>query len=406
MDPTSPIQRTAALAAQSTIAVEARSRLSDSVFHAAFECAPTAMSICRIDGFILEANQATARLLGCKTQDLNGSNLWHFGIPEFAEGRNQKLREIDKVEGRFRRCDGSEFQAQVTLSRLETDGPCLGTWKGRGNGDSPLLLALLEDVGERQQMTEALRQAEKMEVIGRLAAGIAHDFNNLLTGIFLYSDLLLAQLPSESPQRHFAEELQMASEQGSGLTRQLMAVLRKQGSGPGPIAVNDVIGAMERLLRHMIGEQIEVLFELDPALGSIVAEEAELRQIVLNLALNARDALDRGQKPGAKIRVCTRIPKAGVIQLIVEDNGCGMTANIRDHLFEPLFTTKKVGEGTGLGLATVKRVVGELGGKIEVVTAPDCGTRIEVCLPSAQRFGEKVQASVASNSTIVHSQVI
>ena len=234
-------------------------------------------------------------------------------------------------------------------------------------------------------MKEALRQAEKMEVIGRLAAGVAHDFNNLLTGIFLYSDLLLAELPLDGSHRRFVEELQLASEQGAGLTKQLMAVLRKQDSGPGPIAVNDVIASMERLLKHMIGEQIELLMALDPGLGSIVAEEAELRQIVFNLVLNARDALDRGGKPGAKIRVSTRIRNDEVIQLIVEDNGCGMTADIRAHLFEPLFTTKKAGEGTGVGLATVERVVGKLGGKVEVESTPGGGTRIEVVLPAVER---------------------
>lgn len=383
MDVTNPIQGAAALAAQPAVA-EHWAILPDSAFKAAFNSAPAAMSICRPDGSIVETNEAMIHLLGSGPVNLDGTSQWQFAVSgSDRDVRNDvQARQLTTIESRFRRSDGSEFPGRMSISRLELAFP--HEWQCSDRSSGTLLLILLEDVSEHRQMEEALRQAEKMEVIGRLAAGIAHDFNNLLTGIFLYSDLLPAELQPGTSERRFVEELQLASEQGSGLTKQLMAVLRKQGSGTGAIAVNDVIAEMERLLRHMIGEQIQLLIALDPAVGCIAAEEAELRQIVLNLVLNARDALDGGRIPAGKIRVSTRIPSAGVIQMSVEDNGCGMTSEIRAHLFEPLFTTKKAGEGTGLGLATVKRVVGELGGKVEVASAPGCGTRIEVTVPAVE----------------------
>ena len=405
MDAAHPIQATTALAAQPAVTAEPRAELPDSVFRAAFKGAPTAMSICHLDGRIVEANEAMAHLLGCESEELKGSKLRQFTVPDSAPNslQDSEFVEIRTAESRFRCRDGSEFRGRITTVPSEQGRSNPSRWRTHGNGDSELVLALLEDVSEHRQLEEALRQSEKMEVIGRLAAGIAHDFNNLLTGIFLYSDLLLAELPPDTSHRRFVEELQLASQQGSALTKQLMAVLRKQSSGPGLIAVNDVIAAMERLLRHMIGEQIELLTALDPAAGTIVADEGELRQVVLNLVLNARDALDRGRVPGGKIRVSTHVPSAEVIQLTIEDNGCGMTPDIHAHLFEPLFTTKKAGEGTGLGLATVKRIIDETGGRVEVATAPGCGSRIQVFLPSAQRSSE---LAVDAHQSIALPQVV
>jgi two-component system, cell cycle sensor histidine kinase and response regulator CckA len=270
----------------------------------------------------------------------------------------------------------------------------------------------LEDTSARRQMEERLRQAEKMELIGRLTSGVAHDFNNLLTGILLYSDLLLAELSPDSSLHRYVQEVRLACEQGAALTKQLLAVARKQGSEAQAIGINEVVARMENLLRHMIGEQIELVTALDPAAGTVVADATQLRQILLNLVLNARDALACGRVTGGKIRVGTRLSewphnvlddrRELAILLTVEDSGCGMSAEICAHLFEPFFTTKKAGEGTGLGLGTVQRIVGELGGAIEVASAPGSGTRIQIFLPKAQESGESGSPeSVPAKATVL-----
>ena len=301
-----------------------------------------------------------------------------------------------------------------------------------------------------------------MEVIGRLAGGIAHDFNNLLTGILLYCDLLSAGLepcrpesadPKDPPRdgnrnseksglengdfknlvsnfdrqglgsaehewtKHqlisrvlsqHVDEVRMAGEQGAALTQQLLAIARKQAAEPCPLRINEIIASTENLLRRLLGEQVELVVALDPALhhsaGLVLADAPQLRQVLLNLVLNARDAMPQG----GKIRLTTRLtefPSAELpgespesvsrnpaciaesgasrpaVSLMVTDDGCGMNAEIRARLFEPFFTTKNPGKGTGLGLATVQRIVSETGGRIRVESEEGHGTRIEVLLP-------------------------
>ena len=410
-------------------------RLPAACFRTIFETAAIGMSICQLDGRIVEANSALAGLLGYEREELTGIDPWRLDV-EFAghntgEGPIGRIplsepangrQENNTIEKLCQRRDGSEFWGRMTISLLRDEMA-----RGDPQNEPAFLVVLLEDASARRQMEERLRQAEKMEVIGRLAGGVAHDFNNLLTGILLYSDLLLAELPPGSPLYRYVQEVQLACEQGAALTKQLLAVARKQGSEARAIEINDVVARIENFLRRMIGEQIELIMALDPAAGTLVGDAAQLRQILLNLVLNARDALGRGKVLDGKIRVSTRIAewpqslldrkarlstqpaekkpappelRGGAhtndsrrhdpddrqrlaILLTVEDNGCGMSADTRAHLFEPLFTTKKAGEGTGLGLGTVQRVLGELGGAIEVTSAPGSGTRVEVFMPAA-----------------------
>lgn len=187
----------------------------------------------------------------------------------------------------------------------------------------------------------------------------------------------------------------MAAEQGAALTQQLLAMARKQAPEPQALHVNEIVLSTENLLRRLIGEQIELLIALDDPEGIVFADPGQLRQVLLNLVVNARDALgSRGNITGGKIRLSTCIRGISSngdacdsqerVALIVEDNGCGMNADTRAHLFEPFFTTKKPGEGTGVGLATVQNIVGEAGGHIEVVSEPGYGTRIAVIFPAAR----------------------
>jgi two-component system, cell cycle sensor histidine kinase and response regulator CckA len=403
-------------------------------FRAMFEGAAIGIGICQLDGRIEEANPALSRMLGYSQQELAGTHAREL-YPELCHELGRDIspdnfspderwlgelmrgeRGSFEIEKRYRRKDGSVFWGHLTVSLA------------RGARRQPaFLIAMLADATERKRVEEHLREAEKMEVIGRLAGGIAHDFNNLLTGILLYCDLLsaglekggsensgfqaggLAKRPSEnsgwerSELYQHVEEVRMAGEQGAALTHQLLAIARKQAAEPHPIRVNEVVASTENLLQRLIGEQIELITALDSGAGLVLADPVQLRQILMNLVLNARDAMPQG----GKIRLITRaaefpgeVPgevsssaKPGsarrAVSLAVQDDGCGMDAETRGRLFEPFFTTKKPGEGTGLGLATVERIVSESGGKIEVESEPGRGTSIEVFLPAIESANQE-----------------
>ena len=412
-------------------------------FLAMFEGAALGIGICRLDGRILEANPALCRMLGYTSQELASTHDREF-YPELdRELHRENNRDItsanfspdeqrmdelmrgerDSVDFDkcYRRQDGSELWGHLTLSVARD-----------GRRQPAFLIAMLADATERKRMEDLLREAEKMEVIGRLTAGIAHDFNNLLTGVLLYCDLLSAgfehagfgnaELERGELNQH-VEEVRMASEQGAALTHQLLAIGRKQAPELRPTPINEVVASTKNLLRRLLGEQIELILALDPVLDTtldagprlVLADPAQLRQILLNLVLNARDAMPHG----GKIELVTRRAKfpsqfpipvrsqfpnhefsnAGepcaprrAVTLLVKDNGCGMDAETRARLFEPFFTTKKPGEGTGLGLATVRRIVNELGGMIAVESEPGRGTSIEVFLPAIDLLPEEIQS--------------
>lgn len=351
-----------------------------------FEAAAVGIALCHLDGRVLEGNCALASLLGYKREELAGLDPWKFHDSDTATASRQLAELLSgqcdsfAVEKSCHRQDASQFWGRMTIS-LGRDA----------EGDPAFLIVLLEDTSERTRLEQRLRQAEKMEIIGRLTGSIAHDFNNLLTGFLLYCDLLLGKLAPDDPMRRHVEEIQQAGEQGSALTQQLLAFARKQAPQPRAIALNQIVSSTENLLRRLIGEHIELVITLDPALdteaGIVFADPGQFRQVLLNLALNARDALG----PGGTIRVETRatsfpagsqdIEPRRAAALVVEDNGCGMGVDIRAHLFEPFFTTKKPGEGTGMGLSTVHRIVNEAGGQIEVASKPAQGTRMEIFLP-------------------------
>src|SRR5579863_8207286 len=249
-----------------------------------------------------------------------------------------------------------------------------------------------EEPGDRQQAQteQQLREAHKMEAIGRLVGGVAHDFNNLLTGMVLCSELILAGLDENSRLRRFAEEIRKAGEQGAGLIQQLMAVAQQRAVEPCLLSVNDVISGIRILLSRLIGENIELVAELADDLGLVRMDPAQVQQIILNLVLNARDAMPDGGRITLNTRNCDG-PTSGRdphhqfcdswVAIAVSDIGCGMDAETRARLFEPFFTTKKPGQGNGLGLATVYRIVTHEGGTIEVESEKGKGTRVVVHLP-------------------------
>ncbi len=436
----------------------------DRRLRAMFEEAAIGIAICQLDGQILEANSALSRLLGYSSQELAGTHAGALALgtgnqrqslhgPSLGQRREQHdssphaaspddispdQRCIDElirgersrfeIEKRYLRKDGSGLWGHLTVSL------------GRDVRRPPaFLIALLEDATERRLIQEHLREAEKMEVIGRLAGGIAHDFNNLLTGILLYCDLLTAGLekngrdnsafdsfaiesgrPTTGQLSQHVDEVRMAGEQGAALTHQLLSIARKQSADPRPVRINEIVASTRNLLQRLIGEQIELILTLDKfpdntlhpsrvaiidsELGSdagiVLVDPAQLRQILLNLVLNARDAMPHGGKIRLRTRATGFPGESGVerhaVALAVADDGCGMDDATQARLFEPFFTTKNPGEGTGLGLATVQRIVSAAGGVIEVQSEPDRGTSIEVFFPAFESVADMTSSPESS----------
>ena len=244
-----------------------------------------------------------------------------------------------------------------------------------------------ERSGDSLQTEQQLRDAQKMEAIGRLVGGVAHDFNNLLTGMVLSSELILAGLNKKSRLRRFAEEIRSAGQQGGRLVQQLMAVARQRAIEPCLLCFNDVVSEVCGLLVRLVGENIELISDLEDDLGLVRMDPAQVQQIILNLVLNARDAMPDGGRITLTTRNCDTSEceqKKSWVEFAVTDTGCGMDSETRAHLFEPFFTTKKPGKGNGLGLATTHSIVTHEGGTIEVHSEPGRGTRVIVHLPRVE----------------------
>jgi two-component system cell cycle sensor histidine kinase/response regulator CckA len=258
-------------------------------------------------------------------------------------------------------------------------------------GGREAVLSVLQDITQRKLLEEQLRQAAKMEAVGMLAGGIAHDFNNLLTIINGYSHILLNSIPETDANHSAVEQIMKAGERAATLTRQLLAHSRRQVLQPKLVNLNQLLTGMEAMLRRLIGEDIEFRFAPHREIGQVNADPGQIEQVVMNLAVNARDAMPRGGILTIETRnVDLAAPYTGAriamkpgkyVALVVGDNGSGMDAETRAHLFEPFFTTKAQGQGTGLGLTTVSSIIKKSGGSLEVQSEPGQGTSVTVYLP-------------------------
>jgi PAS domain S-box-containing protein len=265
------------------------------------------------------------------------------------------------------------------------------------NGRPAALIGTVQDITDRKSLEEQLLQAQKMDAMGRLAGGVAHDFNNLLTAILGYADIVLRRLEADHPLRRKAEEIKKAGERAAALTRQLLVFSRKQVMQTRVVSLNDVVTELERMLRRIIGEDVQLATALASDLGRIRADPAQLEQILLNLAVNARDAMPSGgllvletanaELDAAYAREHVGVVPGSYVMLVVSDTGVGMSEETRRHIFEPFFTTKERGKGTGLGLATVYGIVQQSGGHVIVESEAGQGATFRIFLPRVKSAG-------------------
>ncbi len=354
-------------------------RDSDKRYRAIFNAAAIGILQCTTEGRVIESNPALQRMLGYTREELRGMHFRDFTHPDDLAGDLALFQEM--VEGQR---DYYQIELRYTGKHDISGWVLLTVSLVSGQDGRPAsVIGMVEDVTERKRTEQQLREAQKMEVIGRLVGGVAHDFNNLLTGIMLYCDLLRDGLAPGSRLRGHAEEIRMAGEHGAALVQQLLSVARPQPVDPRVLSVNEIVGAMRNLLRRLIGENIRLDTRLARDLCLVKMDPAQVQQIILNLTLNARDAMPEG----GRIRIETRNARANgsapAMEFIVADNGCGISPEVRSHLFEPFFTTKGPGQGNGLGLATVHSIVRHCGGSITVDSEEGHGTRVVVRLPHA-----------------------
>jgi len=344
-------------------------------------------------GRFLMVNPALAAMLGYETEDeLLRIDLATDLFADPAARERVLCAEPRQAEVEWKRRDGKTVTVLLTCQGIVGSDGAVAYVEG-----------IAEDVTDRLALEARLRQAMKMEAVGRLAGGVAHDFNNVLTAIIGQSELLLNGLQDDARRRH-VEAIRAAATRAAALTRQLLAFSRKQVLQPRVVDLNSLIRAVDKMLRHLIGEDVELESYLEPELGAVLADPGQIEQVLLNLAVNARDAMPAG----GRLTITTAdvaldaadLPDhpgpfpARYVLLAVSDNGVGMDDATRSHLFEPFFTTKEQGKGTGLGLATVYGVVRQSSGFIRVTSAPGEGATFRIYLP---RVGSRREEEAAAS---------
>ena len=342
-----------------------------------------------MEGRLLEVNDAYCRMSGYSVAELLSMRVPDLEAVEAADNTAAHIQRImerglDRFESRHRRKDGSVFDVEVCVQY-------------RPRGGEPLV-AFLRDISERKRAEEErehlqlqLIQAQKLESVGRLAGGVAHDFNNLLTVINGYAGFLSEELGAADPRQEYALEIGKAGDRAASLTRQLLAFSRKQAIAPRAINLNGVVADVERMLQRLIGEDIALVTSLAPHLGPVMADPDQIQQVMMNLAVNARDAMPDGGRleistaeielDAAAVALHPDAVPGHYALVSVTDNGNGMTEEVLGKIFEPFFTTKERGRGTGLGLAMVYGILRQCDGWIDVQSKVGSGSTFKIYLP-------------------------
>jgi two-component system, cell cycle sensor histidine kinase and response regulator CckA len=361
---------------------------SEGLLVALLESASQAIITIDRDGRIILANRRAAEMFDYPVNELLGARV-ELLLPESKRASHGRQRDEYFQHPRTRpmgigmdlsgrRRDGTEFPVEISLSTVQT-------------GEGVFAIAFISDITLRKSLEAQLMQAQKMEAVGRLAGGVAHDFNNMLTVIAGYNRMILDELSTLDPLRGYAEEILKAADRAGALTNQLLAFSRRQIVKTRVMSLNDAVGQTESMLRRLIGEDVQMVMRLAPDAGNIRCDPNHIEQAVVNLALNARDAMPGGgrlvietsnvQIDDTYVKTHMGVTPGDFVMVAVSDTGEGMDSVTRLSIFEPFFTTKKRGKGTGLGLATVYGTVKQCGGDIWVYSEPGQGTTFKLYFP-------------------------
>jgi PAS domain S-box-containing protein len=339
-------------------------------------------------GAIVEFNPAAERTFGRSRSDVLGEQMAELLIPpSLREAHHRGFAHFlatgdgpilgKRLELSALRADGSEFPVELAITKVTYDGPTLFT-------------GYLRDLSEQRQLEQQLRHAQRMETVGRLAGGVAHEFNNILQAITSYSELASAEVRPDQPELlRSIDQVKAAAALAAALTSKLLAFSHLQVVQPRVVDLSAMVEELAAMLRPLLGERIELILDLEPAGASVEADPGQLEQVVMNLVINARDAMPSGGQVTLTVSALDvagpngsrLVPPGRYVQLAVADTGTGMDEATISRAFDPFFTTKQVGEGTGLGLATVHGIVTQNGGDCQITSAPGEGTTLRIYLP-------------------------
>ncbi len=390
---------------------ESEMRQSEARFRSSFRNTLSGMLMTELTGGIIEVNGAFCRMLGYDEDELRGMNWRDVTHPEDMQDSERAVEDVvsgrepaGHITKRYVRKDGETVWAESAFSPVRDP-----------NGEPLYFVTQVQDVSEKKRaeqekevLESQLRQSQKMDAVGRLAGGVAHDFNNLLAVIMNFAGFVKDELESDDPRREDIEEIRKAADKGARLVKQLLAFSRKDVAQPEVIDLSEVVSEMQKLLARTIGEDVQLDLNQERDLWPVVIDSGQIEQVLMNLAVNARDAMPQGGS--LMIQTANVVADESTLQqhpgmaageyvtLVVHDSGLGMAEDIQAHIFEPFFTTKPRGEGSGLGLATVYGIVRQAGGYISVYSEPSHGSAFRIYLPAAKERVLDVDPSAASVS--------
>jgi len=367
----------------------------ESYYRELFENAPIGYHEIDRDGIITRVNRTEAELLGYSPEEMVGRPVFDFLSPDDREKSRQVVREkverkrpLEPFERTYTHRNGTPINVKIVEQLIrDPDGNVVG------------IRSTLRDVTAERQVEDRIHQIARLEAIGRLAGGVAHDFNNVLTAIIGYSDLIFMKLKEGDPLRQHIEQIRKAADRASSLTRQLLAFSRRQPLEPRTVNLNEIISDLEDMLRRLIGENIELAIFPAPDLWNVRVDPTHMEEVIVNLVVNARDAMPAGGKLTIEtanvvldedyVRGHVGVEPGPHAMLAITDTGCGMTEEVKSQIFEPFFSTKE--GGTGLGLSVVYGIVKQSGGNIWVYSEPGKGTTFKIYLPRAEGEAERVK---------------
>jgi two-component system, cell cycle sensor histidine kinase and response regulator CckA len=383
---------------------------SNALLRAVVDDSPLGIVLLAPDLTITKWNRAAALQFGWSADDAVGQSI-HTIIPE--EKRPELLTLLARLHA-------GEVITNHETQRVQIDGTLRDVLVSQGalhdaDGAITGYVGIYSDVTENKRLETQLRQAQKMEAVGQLAGGVAHDFNNLLTVIISYSQMLAAEMDESSTALGDVREIRRAAERAALLTKQLLAFSRQQVLKPHILDLNQVIGDLQQMLRRLLREDIDIVLSLDPALGSVAADPGQIEQIVMNLVVNARDAMQNGGslsietanvnfEASYQLRANEAPIEAGpYVMIAVSDNGAGMSRDVQARVFEPFFTTKPAHLGTGLGLSTVYGIVKQSGGHLAMYSEPDHGTIFKIYLPRVDSVPDRLSDDESATDVLPKS---